>query len=63
MQDSVTGFFIVGLIILLFTLGSGSLLIDSFLNKSMDTFPPNLESENPRDKAFANYTAKFLEDY
>jgi hypothetical protein len=29
----------------------------------MDTFPPNLESENPRDKAFANYTAKFLEDY
>lgn len=61
MQDN-TGYFIVGLIILLFIVGTGSLIIDSLLNKPMDMSPPNLEPEDTRYKVSANHTIKFLED-
>lgn len=61
MQDSViAGYFIVGLIILLFIVGTGSLLIDSVFHKPMDTFPPQLEPED--NKVMASYTVRFSKD-
>lgn len=61
MQDSA-GYFIVGCIILLFTVGTGSLIIDTLLNKPMDISPPNLEPEYTSTKAEASYTVTFLEE-
>jgi hypothetical protein len=61
MQDSA-GYFIVGCIILLFTIGSGSLLMDSLLNKPMDISPPNLEPEYASTKVSASYTVTFLKE-
>lgn len=61
MQDS-TGYFIVGCIILLFIVGTGSLIIDTLLNKPMDISPPNLEPEYASTKAGASYTVTFLEE-
>jgi len=56
----ISGYFIVGLIILLFIVGTGSLLLDSLLHKSVDTFPPQLEPED--NKSMGSYTVKFSDE-
>lgn len=45
MQDSA-GYVILGLIILLFTVGSISIVIDIVFNQAKDSYPQNLEPEN-----------------
>lgn len=45
MQDSA-GYVILGLIILLFTVGSISIVIDMVFNQTKDSYPQNLEPEN-----------------
>lgn len=54
MQDS-SGQLILGLIILLFALGSLSILIDSFLTKPKDISLRNLEPENLDTQSTVNF--------
>lgn len=54
MQDNLVGFYSVGVIGLLFILGTGSLIVDTLLNSNIDTSPPQFEDKNnPNTKVSA----------
>jgi len=62
MQDSVIGPLTVVIIFLLFFIGVGSLLADSFFNKQQKNSPQTFGPKDSRYKSYGTYSVRFLDD-